>query len=116
MYIDETGRRLGDHVPQHLRDIWKNAFTSDVATHFNSLNHVINDFSVRVVTSIAEFSKRKLSEGTLREEDSSHMTHWYSYIHVYVDMYVYLHVFLHICVKNFLVFIIYIYLYVYIFL
>ena len=59
-----------------------------IATHFNSLNHDINDFSVRVITSIVECQKRKLTEaklirklGTLhplglnREEDSSHRFH-----------------------------------------
>ena len=88
MYIGETGRRLGDRVREHLRDIRRNTFTSDVATHFNSLNHDINDFSVRVITSIVECQKRKLTEaklirklGTLhplglnREEDSSHRFH-----------------------------------------
>ena len=65
VYIGETGRRLGDRVREHLRDIRKNTFTSDVATHFNSLNHDINDFSVRVITSIVECQKRKLTEAKL---------------------------------------------------
>ena len=88
VYIGETGRRLGDLVREHLRDIRKNSLTSDVGTHFNFLNHDVNDFSVMVITSVVDCHKRKLTEakiiqklGTLqplglnREDDSSHKTH-----------------------------------------
>ena len=138
LYIGETGRRLGDRVREHLRDIRRNTFTSDVATHFNSLNHDINDFSVRVITSIVECQKRKLTEaklirklGTLhplglnREEDSSHRFHWcyyiYSYLYVFSYMstyyiYSYLHMSTYYIYSYFICILIYVYIYVSVFL
>ena len=80
VYIGETGRRFGDRVREHLRNIRKNALTSDVATHSNALNHDINVYSVMVITSIVE-CQRKLTEAKLiqklglnRADDSSHRT------------------------------------------
>ena len=45
LYVGETGRRLGDRIRDHVRDIGTNDNTKPVSRHFNSANHNINHMS-----------------------------------------------------------------------
>ena len=42
LYIGETGRRLGDRIRDHIRDIGADDSTKPVSRHFNSSNHNIS--------------------------------------------------------------------------
>ena len=88
LYIGETGRMLAERFREHLRDVRINSANSDVAVHFNSLNHSIEDASVLCITTATDMHKRRLIEskfikrlGTLyplglnREDDSNYKTH-----------------------------------------
>ena len=49
LYVGETKRRLADRVAEHLRSITLDSTGLPVATHFNSANHSIAHFEVRVL-------------------------------------------------------------------
>ena len=42
LYIGEIGRRLGDHIRDHLYEIRKNNLSKPVSRHFNCSNHSIS--------------------------------------------------------------------------
>ena len=46
LYVGETGRRLGDRIRDHIRDIGVNDNTKPVSRHFNSANHNIHHMIV----------------------------------------------------------------------
>ena len=46
LYVGETGRRLGDRIRDHVRDIGLNDITKPVSRHFNSANHNISHMIV----------------------------------------------------------------------
>ena len=46
LYVGETGRRLGDRIRDHIRDIGLNDVNKPVSRHFNSANHNISHMIV----------------------------------------------------------------------
>ena len=46
LYVGETGRRLGDRIRDHIRDVGLNDITKPVSRHFNSANHNISHMIV----------------------------------------------------------------------
>ena len=88
IYVGETRRKLSERFREHLSDVRRGSNTSDVAIHFNSNNHDMDDISVLCVATIVDTQRRRLHEaklinrlGTLypmgmnREEDSNHKSH-----------------------------------------
>ena len=85
LYIGETGQMLAERFRSHLFDIRHNSNHSEVANHFNSVLHNIDDCIVTGLKYVSNREERRLKEahlirrlGTLipqglnREEDSSH--------------------------------------------
>lgn len=61
VYIGETGQFLRLRIARHLNDISNNV-NSPIGTHFNSLNHSVNNFSFIGVDIIFNLEKRRLRE------------------------------------------------------
>ena len=87
IYIGKTGRCLGDRIREHLHHVRVGTDSNDIAVHFNSDGHDINDLSVLVIKSVFDISKRLAESklirlGTLhplglnRESDSNYKTGW----------------------------------------
>ena len=49
IYIGETERRLGDRIREHLRDIKTKNRNKEVAIHFNSPGHSLENFKVQIL-------------------------------------------------------------------
>ena len=62
LYIGETKRRLADRFREHLRFIRIKQMTSEVAVHFNTCNHDIDDIRVTVLKSFHSDTERKRFE------------------------------------------------------
>ena len=66
IYIGETGRCLGDRIREHLHYVRVNTDSNDIAVHFNSDGHAINDLSVLVIKSVFFYiSKGRLTQSKL---------------------------------------------------
>ena len=64
LYIGETGRMLSERFWEHLRDIKKNKSGKEVAKHFNSNGHVLEDVSVAGLVFKNELSERRSLESS----------------------------------------------------
>jgi hypothetical protein len=83
LYIGETGQKLAERFSSHLSNIGRNVNTSDVAQHFNSQGHSIDDIVITGLLNAPEKTSRRIKEakiirklgslypnGLNREEDS----------------------------------------------
>ena len=59
LYVGETMRRLGDRFREHLRKIRIKDMSSEVAVHFNTCGHDIDDIRVTVLKSCHTDAERK---------------------------------------------------------
>ena len=63
IYIGETERRLGDRIREHVRDIKNNNRNKEVAIHFNSAGHSLDNFKVQILhQNFKENVARKIKE------------------------------------------------------
>ena len=62
LYVGETGRKLGDRFREHRRNVMNGKTDSEVAAHFCSDDHSVNDMLVSGLYFCSEIIKRKLLE------------------------------------------------------
>ena len=62
LYVGETGRKLGDRFREHRRNVMNGKTDSEVAAHFCSDDHSVNDMLVSGLFFCSETIKRKLLE------------------------------------------------------
>ena len=65
LYIGETGRELRKRFGEHRRDVLHNVAGKEVATHFNSKEHSIDDMAVTGLVYQTDIDKRRLLESKL---------------------------------------------------
>ena len=62
IYIGETEKRLGDRIREHLRDVKTKNRNKEVAIHFNSPGHSLENFKVQILYENKDNLARKIKE------------------------------------------------------
>ena len=65
LYVGETGRKLSERFREHRRNVLNRKVENEVASHFCSNDHCVDDMSVCGVFSVRDTKRRKLEEQKL---------------------------------------------------